>query len=119
VLEVRQTRLVYSTRSGRICPTCGQPADGCVCKSASRVPPSDGIVRVRREVKGRHGKTVTIVAGIPRDPDALDLLAAELKRLCGAGGSAKDGVIVIQGDHVDLLITELSKRGHTVKRAGG
>jgi translation initiation factor 1 len=77
------------------------------------------VVRVRREVKGRKGKTVTTVAGVPLPPDELKTLAAELKRRCGTGGSVKDGTIEIQGDHCDLLIAELQRRGHSVKRAGG
>jgi translation initiation factor 1 len=76
-------------------------------------------VRVRREVKGRRGKTVTTISGVPLAEDALRELAAELKRSCGTGGSAKGGVIEIQGDHADVLIESLQERGFTVKRAGG
>jgi translation initiation factor 1 len=74
---------------------------------------------VRREVKGRRGKTVTSIEGIPLPEDELRLFASELKRLCGTGGSVKDGVIEIQGDHRDTLIAALESRGYTVKRAGG
>ena len=81
--------------------------------------PSDGIVRVRREVKGRKGKTVTTITGIPLDEERLHELASELKRQCGTGGSVKDGLIIIQGDHCDNLIALLQKKGYTVKRAGG
>jgi translation initiation factor 1 len=76
-------------------------------------------VRVRRETQGRKGKTVTTVSGVPLADDALRALAGELKRRCGTGGSAKDGVIEIQGDHRDVLVAELEARGYTVKRAGG
>ncbi len=76
-------------------------------------------MRVRREVKGRRGKTVTTVSGVPLASDALRELAAELKRRCGSGGSAKDGVIEIQGDHRNTLVAELEDRGYTVKLAGG
>jgi translation initiation factor 1 len=76
-------------------------------------------VRVRREVKGRRGKTVTTLSGLPLPEDALRELAGELKRCCGTGGSAKQGVIEIQGDHRDTLVAELEARGYTVKRAGG
>jgi translation initiation factor 1 len=86
---------------------------------AAPAPSGDGIVRVRREVSGRRGKTVTVIAGLPPDPDGLRALAAELKRRCGTGGSVKDGAIEIQGDHRDLLVAELEERGFRVKRAGG
>jgi translation initiation factor 1 len=76
-------------------------------------------VRVRREVKGRRGKTVTTIEGILLADDDLRALGSKLKRRCGTGGSVRDGVIEIQGDHRDTLITELEDRGYTVKRAGG
>ena len=79
----------------------------------------DGIVRVQRESKGRGGKTVTVLAGIPLGDEPLKVLAGELKRRCGTGGTIKDGIIEIQGDHRDLLVLELEKRGFRVKRAGG
>ncbi len=112
-------RLVYSTREGKICPGCGKPVAACMCAKKGGAPAGDGIVRVRREVKGRGGKTVTALMGLPLDADALADLATELKRRCGTGGTAKDGVILIQGDHVGLLIDELEKRGYRVRRAGG
>lgn len=83
------------------------------------MPAGDGIVRIRRETKGRGGKTVTAIAGLPLAEEALQNLAGELKRRCGCGGTIKDGKIEIQGDHADLLLAELQKRGYTVKRAGG
>ena len=103
-------RVVYSSARGRV---RADPA------TSPRAPRGDGIVRVRREVKGRRGKTVTTVSGVPLASDALRELAAELKRRCGSGGSAKDGVIEIQGDHRDTLVAELEDRGYTVKLAGG
>ncbi len=112
-------RLVYSTREGKICPGCGRAVSGCTCAKKPVTPTGDGVVCVRREVKGRGGKTVTAVMGLPLDADALAELGAELKRRCGTGGTAKDGVILIQGDHVVLLIAELEKRGYHVKRSGG
>ena len=84
-----------------------------------RAPRGDGIVRVRRETQGRGGKTVTTVSGVGLAEDALRALAGELKRRCGSGGSVKDYVIEIQGDHRDAVIAELESRGYTVKRAGG
>ena len=111
---------VYSTRHGKLCPTCEQPLAGCACaQGRASGGGSDGIVRVRRETKGRRGKTSTVVTGLPGDRAALTQLAKHLKRRCGSGGTAKAGVVEIQGDHVDLVITELRARGLTVKRAGG
>jgi translation initiation factor 1 len=70
-------------------------------------------------VKGRRGKTVTTVTGVPLASDGLRALAQELKRHCGSGGSVKDGVIEVQGDHRDVLVAELEARGYTVRLAGG
>jgi translation initiation factor 1 len=112
-------RTVYSTGKGRICPLCGMPAARCVCRASPRAPRGDGVVRVRREEQGRHGKTVTTISGLPLPGEELRELASELKRRCGTGGSAKDGTIEIQGDHRDLLVGELEARGYVVKRAGG
>jgi translation initiation factor 1 len=113
------TRLVYSSDSGRICPECGRPVNGCVCRKKSGQQAGDGIVRIRRESKGRGGKTVTVIVGVPLNEDGIRALAGELKRRCGTGGTTKDGVIEIQGDHRELLMAELSARGYKVKAAGG
>ncbi|AYN93684.1 translation initiation factor Sui1 [Pseudomonas sp. LTJR-52] len=110
--------LVYSTDSGRHCPACNKPLADCLCKQAP-VQAGDGIARVRRETKGRGGKTVTTVSGVPVTADELKELASTLKRRCSTGGALKDGVIEIQGDHVDLLIDELTKRGFKAKKSGG
>jgi translation initiation factor 1 len=110
--------LVYSTDSGRHCPDCSQPVDACICKQ-TLIPEGDGIARVRRESKGRGGKTVTTISGVPLAVDALQELASALKKRCGCGGSLKDGVIEIQGEHVELLIAELIKRGFKAKKSGG
>jgi len=114
-----RSRLVYSTDFGRACPQCGKPIAQCVCRKGPSQAPADGIVRVRREVKGRKGKTVTTITGVPLNDERLQELASELKRQCGTGGSVKDGLIIIQGDHCDTLIASLQKKGYTVKRAGG
>jgi translation initiation factor 1 len=110
---------VYSSELGRICPACGKPVRGCVCRKKSAVPAGDGIVRVRRESKGRGGKTVTVITGVPLDDEKLKSLASDLKRHCGTGGTLKGGIIEIQGDHRDLVVAELKGRGYTVKLAGG
>jgi translation initiation factor 1 len=118
----RQDRLVYSSARGRLCAGCARPVATCVCRKAAaetNAARGDGVVRVRREVKGRRGKTVTTLSGVPLGPDALRDLAAELKRHCGTGGSSKDGVIEIQGDHRERLVELLEQRGYRVVRAGG
>jgi translation initiation factor 1 len=76
-------------------------------------------VRVGRETAGRSGKGVSVVSGLPLSAEALEALATKLKKLCGAGGAVKDGVIEIQGDHRDRLVKELIKLGYEAKRAGG
>jgi translation initiation factor 1 len=117
---VSRDRLVYASEHGRICSGCRRPKNECVCKGQhAPTPAGDGIARVRRETKGRGGKTVTTIGGLPLAPDDLRALAKELKRQCGTGGSLKDGVIEIQGDHADKLVSELTRRGHKAKRAGG
>jgi len=117
------SKLVYSTDTGRICPSCQQPVSQCRCRKKKSKTHShiiyDGIIRVQREVKGRKGKTVTTVSGFQITDDELKHLAADLKRRCGTGGSVKDGVIIIQGDHRNTLISELTKQGHKAKIAGG
>jgi len=118
------SRLVYSTESGRICPSCGRPTKKCTCtkKKVTKkqsVYPDDGIVRIRREVKGWKGKTITSVFGVPLKDRDLKQFAKTLKRKCGTGGSVKDGVIIIQGDHRETLLNEIKQQGYTVKLVGG
>ncbi|MDB6048434.1 MAG: Translation initiation factor SUI1-related protein [Pseudomonas sp.] len=110
--------LVFSTDAGRHCPNCRQPVDACVCKQTA-VPDGDGIARVRRESKGRGGKTVTTITGVLLAEDPLKDLAKTLKQRCGTGGAIKEGVIEIQGDHVELLLAELVKLGFKAKKSGG
>jgi translation initiation factor 1 len=112
--------LVYSTGAGRMCPTCRKPIAQCICKSAAKAsPPTDGIVRVSRETKGRGGKAVTLVRGLPLAPGDLEALGKQLKAACGSGGTVKDGAIEVQGDHCDKVIALLQGKGYKVKRAGG
>jgi len=117
------TRLVYSTETGRICPKCQKPESVCTCKKKRPEPQSqfkpDGIIRIRRETKGRKGKTVTTVFGFDLDYQALKALAKDLKQHRGTGGSVKDGVIIIQGDHRDTVKGFLEGKGFKVKIAGG
>lgn len=110
--------LVYSTDAGRMCPGCRQPVSACICKQARAVP-SGGAVRVSRESKGRGGKTVTVIKGLPLDALALAQLGKQVKAACGSGGTVKDGVIEVQGDHCELVVQMLNKLGHAAKRAGG
>ncbi|MEJ2491594.1 MAG: translation initiation factor Sui1 [Desulfuromonadales bacterium] len=119
----RNTRLVYSSESARICSKCQKYYEFCSCKKGPKQPTSpvknDGIVRVGRETKGRKGKGVTTVTGAPLDGEGVKQLAKELKQKCGSGGTVRDGVIEIQGDHRDTLLALLAEKGWTVKRSGG
>jgi len=99
---------VYSTEHGRLRP-----------KQKPSAPKGDGIVRVGRETKGRKGKGMTVITGVPLHPEGVRNLAKQLKQKCGTGGTVKDGKIEIQGDHRDLLVAELQSMGYTVKRSGG
>src|SRR5262245_30155952 len=112
--------LVYSTESGRMCPGCRQPIALCACGQAAKTTPvGKSAVRVSRETEGRGGKSVTLVKGLPLDAAALTLLGKQLRTACGSGGTVKDGVIEVQGDHCDRILELLKKHGHDAKRAGG
>ncbi len=110
---------MYSTEFGRMCPVCKNALKECTCRPDRNVTESDGVVRLQRQTKGRKGKGVTLVTGVPLVGSELIQLGKLLKKKCGSGGTVKDGVIEIQGDHRDTLMIELTKRGWTVKRAGG
>lgn len=118
-------RLVYSTDGGRMntCSRCGLPYAQCRCDqpAAGQQPArkSDGIVRIMRDKKHRGGKTVTVITGIPATTAEITALAQQLKKLCGSGGTVKDGTIEIQGDHCDKVMAKLTELGYKVKRAGG
>jgi translation initiation factor 1 len=114
--------LVYSTEHGDICPECREPIEQCRCAEAAeqdRLAAMDGIVRLRRETKGRKGKGVTLIEGVPLASEELKALAKALKKRCGTGGALKDGVIEIQGDQREVLKAELEQRGYRVKLSGG
>jgi translation initiation factor 1 len=98
-------------------PAQSRPGSSAKHKAQGTSAPSR--VRVGREVAGRGGKGVTVITGLPFDEAQLRDLAARLKRLCGAGGAVKNGVIEIQGDHRDRLVAELCKLGLEAKRSGG
>ena len=118
MMNKRGGGLVYSTDSGTMCPECRQAVAQCMCKR--KAPPADdAIVRVSRATQSRGGKVVTVVRGLALDDAALVQLGKQLKALCGAGGTVKDGVIEVQGDHCERVIEVLKKQGRVVKRAGG
>ena len=105
-------RVVYSTTDGDL--RKARPED---VRRAAAV--QGGRVKVRREVAGRRGKAVTTVSGVPLDDAGLRELAGKLKKRCGVGGSAKDGVIELQGDHRDAVVEVLRAAGYDVVLAGG
>ena len=103
-----------------MCPACRKPLADCVCKvAAAAAPRGDGVVRVSCETKGRGGKAVTVVRGLPLDAAALAALGKRLRSACGAGGAVKDGVLEVQGDHRSRVVDDLKADGWTVKLAGG
>jgi translation initiation factor 1 len=113
---VSGSRPVYATGKGRLCPRCGWPIDGCRCSKAREEPiPARIACVLRLEKKGRGGKTVTVVAGLPRNEAFLAGLAAELKRACGTGGTATDETVEIQGDRRETLRALLAAKGWTVR----
>ena len=110
------SRSVYQTGKGRVCPRCGWPTDDCRCSKAAAEPvPAKITCVLRLEKKGRGGKTVTVVAGLPRNAAFLDSLASELKRACGTGGTAQEDAVEIQGDQRERLRPLLSAKGFSVR----
>jgi len=101
-----------------MCPQCRRPLQACACGQA-QAPQGDGVVRVSRESKGRGGKTVTLVRGVALAPDALAALGKRLRSACGSGGTLKDGVLEVQGDHAERVVNLLQQEGFVVKRSGG
>ena len=110
--------LVYSTDAGRMCPACRQSVAQCLC-NAQMLPKTDGVVRVSLQTKGRGGKSVTLVKGLPLGALELAALAKQLRMACGTGGTVKDGVVEVQGDHVATVMAVLQKQNRVVKRSGG
>lgn len=109
----KNSKLVYSTEHGRIKTKDSDSAQNAYAGS------DDGIVRLKRESKGRGGKGVTLISGVPGSPQELKTLAKKLKQLCGTGGTVKDGIIEIQGEQRETLKPYLEKQGFQVKIAGG
>lgn len=116
---MKNSRPVYSTESGKLCPGCGQPTDDCTCSGGMLNIEGDGIIRISRETKGRKGKGVTLVNGYQGTEEELKAMGKRLKQVCGTGGTVKNGVIEIQGDVRHKIQQELEKAGHKVKLAGG
>jgi len=111
-------RTVYSTGAGRVCPGCGWPQHDCKCSSAigrEEAVPAKIVAKLRMEKKGRGGKTVTVVFGLPRNSAFLKELTQELKRACGTGGVAVEDGVELQGDLRDRVRDALQKKGYTVK----
>jgi translation initiation factor 1 len=112
--------LVYSTEGGRMCPACRQPVAECRCATAAaNARRGDGVLRVSRETQRRGGKVVTVVRGLELDAAALAALGKRLRNACACGGTARDGVLEMQGDHCERVMESLQREGFTVKRAGG
>jgi translation initiation factor 1 len=113
------SRIVYSTGTG-ICRGCVRPLAACVCGRTGTSGRAAGrAVRVGRETQGRAGKGVTVITGLGLAPAELDSLARALKQRCGSGGTVRDGVIELQGEHRDAVVAELARRGIEARRSGG
>ncbi|MBN1640870.1 MAG: stress response translation initiation inhibitor YciH [Anaerolineae bacterium] len=116
----KDSRLVYSTNdpvAGKRCPKCGRYP--CRCPKPVSVPPQQQTARIQCERKGRKGKTVTVVNALQLSPDDLDALGRSLRKLCGGGGTVKEGAIEVQGDHRERIAAELQRLGYKVKHVGG
>jgi translation initiation factor 1 len=113
------SRVVYSTGVGSLCPNCRRPVRECVCPKGAPGAAKPAAIRVGREVKGRAGKGVTTVSGLPLSHADIESLATKLKKRCGSGGTVREGIIEIQGDHRDTIVAELGKLGWPAKKSGG
>ena len=113
------SRIVYSTGVGSLCPNCRRAVRDCVCPKGAPGAAKLGPIVVGRETKGRAGKGVTTVTGLPLSPADIEVLATRLKKRCGSGGTVRESVIEIQGDHRDVIVGELAKQGLTAKKSGG
>ena len=110
---------VYSTDQGRICPSCNQAKTSCRCKAAAVQDKGDGIIRIRRETKGRKGAGVTIIDGLVLEASEMKKLVKKIKQNCSSGGAIKGGSVEIQGEHRESIKALLEKSGYTVKLSGG
>ena len=112
-------RIIYSTGVGSLCRNCRRPVRECVCPKGAPGAAKPSAVRVGREIKGRAGKGVTTISGLPMSLSDIESLATKLKKRCGSGGTVRGGVIEIQGDHRDVIVAELIKSGWPAKKSGG
>lgn len=119
IIAAMTSRIVYSTGIGALCPNCRRPVRECVCPKGAPGAAKPTAVRVGREVKGRAGKGVTTVTGLAASLSDIESLATKLKKRCGSGGTVRQGVIEIQGDHRDVIVAELIKLGWPAKKSGG
>ena len=117
--QPRDSQPVYSTDGGRLCPQCQRQLVKCVCGDARPHTAGDGVVRIRRETKGRGGKAVTVISGIPEHPDTLKTICKQLKQRCGVGGAVKGDHIELQGDQRMICQSLLVAMGYQVKLSGG
>jgi translation initiation factor 1 len=110
---------VYSTEYGEMCPECSKSIPLCECTKKKNIAQGDGVIRVSRDTKGRNGKCVSLITGLVLGDEALKAISKKMKQKCGSGGTVKEGVIEIQGDHRELIVSELKKMGYTAKKTGG
>lgn len=112
--------VVYSTEKGRLCSDCGRPVSSCQCEQLQKQKVlGSGKIRVRREVKGRGGKAVTVVSGLAMNEQELKDLCRAIKQKLGVGGAVKQSHIEIQGDHVAKVLEILKEKGFDAKKGGG
>jgi translation initiation factor 1 len=119
IIESMAARIVYSTGLGSLCPNCRRPVRECVCPKGAPGAAGPAAVRVAREIKGRAGKGVTTITGLPLSIADIEALATKLKKRCGSGGTVREGIIEIQGDHRDVIVAALIKMGWPAKKSGG
>ena len=111
-------RIVYSTATGGTCPGCGWPQRDCKCSSqraANAAVPDRIVAKLRMEKKGRGGKTVTVIYGLPNNADFLKTLCSDLKKSCGCGGATTEDGVELQGELRNRVRPLLEKRGFIVK----
>jgi translation initiation factor 1 len=113
------SRIIYATGLGSLCPNCRRPVRECVCPKGAPGAAKPSSIRVGRETQGRAGKGVTTVSGLPLSIADIEALATKLKKRCGSGGTVRNGIIEIQGDHRDAIVAELTRIGWPAKRSGG